>query len=99
MNDIALLAEDGDMVNITPTLLRFGLKFLLIFAVVAVVAVLTPRMARAIDSLRAKHEKPAAPEDPRCKAVRGPYDMPEPSGREPEEKPCVRAEADRADQP
>ena len=50
MNDIALLAEDGDMVNITPTLLRFGLKFLLIFAVVAVVAVLTPRMANTSSS-------------------------------------------------
>ena len=87
MNYIALLTGDGDTVNITPTLLRFGLKFFVIFAVVAVVAVLTPRMAKAIDSFRAKHEKPAAPEDPRCKAVRGPYDMPEPSGQEPEEKP------------
>lgn len=87
MNFIALLAEEGDTVNITPTLLRFGLKFLVIFAVVAVVAVLTPRMAKAIDSWRAKHEKPAAPEDPRMKAVRGPYDMPEPPEQTPEDKP------------
>lgn len=77
-----LLAEES--VNITPVLLKFAGKFFLIFAVVAIIAVLTPRMAAYIDNWRAKHEKPAAPEDPRCKQVRGPYDMPpEPdSGRE-----------------
>ena len=79
MNLIPLLpAAEEETVNITPVLLRFGLKFLLIFAAVAVIALLTPRMAKALDAWRAKHEKPAAPEDPRCKAVRGPYDMPEP---------------------
>ena len=74
---LTALAED-EQVNITPILLRFGAKFLVIFTVVAVIAVLTPRMAKTVDRWRAKHEKPAAPEDPRCKAVKGPYDMPEP---------------------
>ncbi|MBR4200637.1 MAG: hypothetical protein IKQ91_05110 [Oscillospiraceae bacterium] len=72
-----LLAEAEERVNITPVLLRFIGKFFLIFAAVAVIALLTPWLAKKIDAFREKHTKPAAPEDPRCKAVRGPYDMPE----------------------
>ena len=72
-------AEDTEeRVNITPVLLRFTGKFFLIFAAVAVIALLTPWLAKKVDAFRAAHEKPAAPEDPRCKAVHGPYDMPEP---------------------
>lgn len=73
-----LLTAEEDMVNVTPVLLKFIGKFFIIFAVVAVITLLTPKMAKWIDDFRAKHEKPAPPEDPRCKAVRGPYDMPEP---------------------
>lgn len=78
MSLLILLAESNDdMVNVTPVLMKFIGKFFVIFAVVAVIAVLTPRIAKGIDRLRAKYEKPAPPEDPRCKQVRGPYDMPE----------------------
>lgn len=74
-----MLAEQTEeRINITPILLRFTGKFFVIFTVVAVIAVLTPWMAKQIDAFREKHSKPAPPEDPRCKAVRGPYDMPEP---------------------
>ncbi len=76
---IMLAAEETEeRTNITPILLRFGGKFLAIFAIVAVVTILTPRMAKRVDQFREKHSKPDAPEDPRCKAVKGPYDMPEP---------------------
>lgn len=75
---LMLAEETEERINITPTLLRFIGKFFLIFAAVAVIAVLTPRLAAKIDAFREAHAKPAAPEDPRCKAVRGPYDMPEP---------------------
>ena len=78
-------AEDTEeRTNITPVLIRFGLKFLAIFAIVAVVTILTPRMAKWVDAQREKHRKPEVPEDPRCKAVKGPYDMPEPVRKEPE---------------
>lgn len=78
MSLLLMLAESNDdMVNVTPVLMKFIGKFFVIFAVVAVIAVLTPRIAKGIDRLRAKYEKPAPPEDPRCKQVRGPYDMPE----------------------
>ena len=92
MNGLLLAAEE-ERVNITPVLLRFIGKFFLIFAAVAVIALLTPWLAKKIDAFREKHAKPAAPEDPRCKAVRGPYDMPEPKKtaspqkKEPEKKP------------
>ena len=66
--------EEEEKVNITPVLLKFIGKFFLIFAVIAVVAILTPRMAKKVDEIRAKQS--AGPEDPRCKAVRGPYDLP-----------------------
>ena len=84
---IAAAAETSeDMVNVTPVLLKFTGKFFVIFAVVAVIAILTPFMAKRVDAFREKHSKPAAPEDPRCKAVRGPYDMPEPREEREEEK-------------
>lgn len=75
---IFALMLEGDMVNVTPVVGRFIGKFFVIFAVVAVIAILTPRIARRIDEFRAAHEKPQEPEDPRMKMVRGPYDMPEP---------------------
>lgn len=77
MLGILLTAAEDEMVNVTPVLLKFIGKFFVIFAVVAVITLLTPKMAAWVDAFRAKHEKPAPPEDPRCKAVRGPYDMPE----------------------
>jgi len=75
--------EQEERTNITPVLLKFGGKFLAIFAIVAVVTILTPRMAKWVDNLRERHRKPELPEDPRCKAVRGPYDMPEPVQKHP----------------
>ena len=86
MSIAALLAETNEeMVNVTPVLMKFIGKFFVIFAVIAVIAILTPKLAKKIDEWRAKHEKPAPPEDPRCKAVRGPYDMPEPKADPDEE--------------
>ena len=83
MSALMLLADNNaEMVNVTPVLMQFIGKFFVIFAVVAVIAVLTPALAKKIDAFRAKHEKPAPPEDPRCKQVRGPYDMPEPKENE-----------------
>lgn len=84
---LLLAAETEEKVNITPVLLKFIGKFFLIFAAVAVIAVLTPWLAKKVDAFREAHAKPAAPEDPRCKAVRGPYDMPEPKESEPEQEP------------
>lgn len=75
---LCLTAEADEKVNITPVLIRFMGKFFLIFAVVAVIAILTPWLAKKVDAFREAHSKPAVPEDPRCKSVRGPYDMPEP---------------------
>ena len=90
MSGWLLLAAEEERVNITPVLLRFTGKFFLIFAAVAVIALLTPWLAKKIDAFRERHIKPAAPEDPRCKNVRGPYDMPEqkkPGPEQPPEKP------------
>ena len=84
---LLLAAETEEKVNITPVLLKFIGKFFLIFAAVAVIAVLTPWLAKKVDAFREAHAKPAVPEDPRCKAVRGPYDMPEPKKSEPEQEP------------
>ena len=92
---IAAAAENTeDMVNVTPVLMKFIGKFFVIFAVVAVIAILTPRMAKQVDAFREKHSKPAPPEDPRCKAVRGPYDMPEPREEESEEEEPPRDDAE-----
>ena len=82
---ICLTADTEEKVNITPILLRFTGKFFLIFAAVAVIALLTPWLAKKIDAFREAHTKPEVPEDPRCKAVRGPYDMPEPKKQETEQ--------------
>lgn len=83
-----LLAEQAEeQVNITPVLLKFLGKFFAIFAIVAVVTVLTPWMAKKVDAFREKHQKAAEPEDPRCKAVRGPYDMPEPAPKPKRRRP------------
>ena len=73
---LLLAAETEEKVNITPVLLKFIGKFFLIFAAVAVIAVLTPWLAKKVDAFREAQAKPAVPEDPRCKQVRGPYDMP-----------------------
>ena len=84
---ICLTADAEEKVNITPVLLKFTGKFFLIFAAVAVIALLTPWLAKKIDAFRETHAKPAVPEDPRCKAVRGPYDMPEPKEEKAEKEP------------
>ena len=84
---LLLAAETEEKVNITPVLLKFIGKFFLIFAAVAVIAVLTPWLAKKVDAFREAHAKPAVPADPRCKAVRGPYDMPDPKESEPEQEP------------
>lgn len=78
MQLVMLAEETEERVNITPVLLRFLGKFFLIFAAVAVIAIVTPRLAKWVDDLRERGKKDEPPEDPRCKQVRGPYDMPEP---------------------
>lgn len=97
MMQLVMLAEETEeRVNITPVLLRFLGKFFLIFAAVAVIAILTPRLAKWVDDLRARGMKDAPPEDPRCKQVRGPYDMPEPKEQPdaPDEQDDVQEEPD-----
>ncbi len=92
---LTVTEETEDKTNITPVLLKFGAKFLVIFTIVAVVTVLTPHLAKWVDAQREKHRKPEAPEDPRCKAVKGPYDMPEPlpkQKKEPEKDGNTAAE-------
>lgn len=85
---LLLLAEQAEeQVNITPVMLRFIGKFFAIFAIIAVVTVLTPWMAKKVDAFRARHQKESVPEDPRCKAVRGPYDMPEPAPKPKRRRP------------
>ena len=69
---------DEERVNITPVLLRFTGKFFLLFAAVAVVAILTPWFAKQVDAFREKHGGTPEPKDPRCEIVKGPYDLPEP---------------------
>ncbi len=74
-----LLETEEEMVNITPTLIRFCVKFLLIFGVIALVTVLTPWLAKKVDAILAKlPKKETSPEDPRCKAVKGIYDAQQP---------------------
>lgn len=67
-------AEETEYVNITPTLLRFAAKFFIVFAVIAVVGILTPAMAKKVDAMRAKHAKRQILDDPRCAAVKSIYD-------------------------
>lgn len=63
-------------------LLKYGLLFFLIFAIVFLLAVLTPWMAKQVDKIIARiKSKPQPAEDPRCAQVRGIYDMP-PAPRE-----------------
>lgn len=58
-------------------LLKYGLLFFLIFAIVFLLAVLTPWMAKQVDKIIARiKSKPQPEEDPRCAQVRGIYDMP-----------------------
>ncbi|MBR5372279.1 MAG: hypothetical protein IK130_08690 [Oscillospiraceae bacterium] len=83
---ILMMLEAEESVNITPMLTTFFWKFLVIFAVVTGIAILTPRLAKRIDEFRAAHEKPKEPEDPRMKMVRGPYDMPEPEDEKKEQE-------------
>ncbi|MCQ2407945.1 MAG: hypothetical protein MJ065_05400 [Oscillospiraceae bacterium] len=102
MQLVMLAEETEERVNITPVLLRFLGKFFLIFATVAVIAILTPRMAKWIDDLRARRKKDELPEDPRCKQVRGPYDMPEPkenAGKNQENHPDGIHEEETPDPP
>ena len=96
MQLVMLAEETEERVNITPVLLRFLGKFFLIFAAVAVIALVTPRLAKWVDDLRARGMKDAPPEDPRCKQVRGPYDMPEPKEQPdvPDEQDDVQEEPD-----
>ena len=93
MQLVMLAEETEERVNITPVLLRFLGKFFLIFAAVAVIALVTPRLAKWVDDLRARGMKDAPPEDPRCKQVRGPYDMPEPK-EQPDAPDDVQEEPD-----
>lgn len=67
-------AEETEYVNITPTLLRFAAKFFIVFAVIAIVGILTPAMAKKVDAMRAKHAKRQMLDDPRCAEVKSIYD-------------------------
>ena len=66
---------EEEYINITPTLLRFAVKFFIVFAVIAIVGILTPHMAKKVDAMRAKHAKQQYQGDPRCAAVKSPYDI------------------------
>ncbi len=70
-----MTAENTDFMTV---LLKYGFTFLLIFAIIFLLAVLTPWMAKKADAilLRFRKKDPMS-EDPRCKQVRGIYDMPE----------------------
>ena len=72
-----MTVETPDFITV---LLKYGIVFLLIFAIVFLLAVLTPWMAKKVDAILlrfGKGNKESTPEDPRCKQVRGIYDMPE----------------------
>lgn len=91
MTTLLLLAEE-EYVNVTPTLLKFTAKFFIVFAVIAIVGVLTPWMAKKVDAMR---EKSAArtkkyTEDPRAKEVRSIYDIAPPE--KPTEEPPQASE-------
>lgn len=75
---------EEEYTNITPTLLRFIAKFFIVFGVIAVVGVLTPWMAKKVDAMRAKHAKQQYQGDPRCAAVKSPYDLTPPEQTDPE---------------
>lgn len=69
-----MLAEE-DMVNVTPNILKFLLKFLVVFGLIALMGFLTPNIAKKVDEIRAQ-TKQKHPDDPNCEQVRGIYDMP-----------------------
>ena len=79
---LMLAEEEAEYVNITPTLLKFAAKFFIVFAVIAIVGILTPWMAKKVDAMRAKHADRLKQYegDPREKAVRGIYDGTPPAG-------------------
>lgn len=73
---LLLCMEAADeMTNVTPALLRFLGKFALVFALIGLLAVLTPKLAAKIDAVRAQARQ-RRNEDPRCQQVRGIYDLP-----------------------
>lgn len=77
--------EEAEYVNITPTLLRFAAKFFIVFAVIAIVGILTPWMAKKVDAMREKHAKQVkalSGDDPRADAVHGIYDLTPPKQEE-----------------
>ncbi len=63
------------MTDVAPTLLPFLWRFLIVFGLIAVIAVLTPKMAAKVDAIRAKN-KEKHPDDENLQKVRGIYDMP-----------------------
>ncbi len=70
--------ENADFLTV---ILKYGVILLLIMAIVFVLAVLTPWMAKQVDKVIARVKKtknPAQAEvDPRCAQVKSIYDMPE----------------------
>lgn len=73
---LMLMEASEEMTNITPALLRFLGRFALVFVLIGVLAVLTPKIAAKIDEMRAHARASRAAEDPRCADVRGIYDLP-----------------------
>lgn len=73
----ALFAEENteDMKNVTPDVLLFLGKFVVVFGLIALIAVLTPKIAAWVDKTREK-TKEINPVDPRLMQVRSPYDLP-----------------------
>ena len=75
---LLLAEEEAEYVNVTPTLIRFLAKFFIVFAVIAVIGILTPWMAKKVDAMREKHAdriRKTAGDDPRFQEVRGIYDL------------------------
>lgn len=87
--------ENADFLTV---ILKFGLIVMLIMAIVFVLAVLTPWMAKQVDKMIArmkKKENPAQEEvDPRCAQVKGIYDV---SSESPEDTPKSSQEAAATD--
>ncbi len=75
--------ENADFLTV---ILKYGVILMLIMAIIFVLAVLTPWMAKQVDKVIArvkKKENPAQAEvDPRCAQVKSIYDMPEASQAE-----------------
>lgn len=77
------------MTDITPMLIFIG-KFFVAFGLIALMAVLTPKIAAKVDKIRENH-KQKHPDDPNCSRVRGIYDLPPMPKTQPE------ADADSAE--